>query len=196
MTTTDPFNPPLARSPEKAITLALSLAQAERAIQEFTSDQADAIMDTDGKAYLLRPAQERLRQNERRLQAILDSAGDVITVVNRGGEILSTSRAVNRVLGYGPEELVGRSIFELVFGPDLSRLYTAFFNVIEGMKESATAQFYHPTKDGSYRMMEATVGKLSEDSPASAVLILRPVFSPRPAPAEPPPRATVANTAS
>ncbi len=195
-TATDSSNLPPARSPEKAITLALTLAQAERAIQAFTAGQLDAIVDADGNAYLLRPAQESLRQSEKRLREIIDRAADVITVVNRGGTILSQSRAVLGVLGYEAEELVGSSIFELVHGEDLSRLHAAFFNVIEGFEESGTVQFYHRMRNGSYRLIEATVSRLSGDSPASAVFILRPVASPRPLPTEPPPHETVSQDAS
>jgi len=187
--TTHPSSPLLTHGPEKAITLALSLAQAERAIQAFGAGQVDAIVDTDGQAYLLRPAQERLRANETHLQAIIDSAPDVITVVNRSGVILSQSRAVSRVLGYQPEELVGHSIFELIYEEDLDRLYTAFFNVIEGLQDCATAQFYHPVRNGSYRLIEATVGKLSDATSRCMVLIFRPVTdssSARTAPTVPP----------
>ena len=175
--TTHAPTPAPTHGADKAITLALSLTQAEKAIHKFASDQVDAIVDPDGKAYLLRPAQEHLRQNERRLQAVIDSAADVITVVNRSGVILSQSRAVKRVLGYEPEELVGRSIFELIYEEDLDRLYTAFFNVIEGFEENATVKLYHPASDGSYRMFEASVGKLC-DAPSSVVLILRPIAGP------------------
>ncbi len=184
--TTPQTTPTLQNNPEKAIILALTLAQAERAIHEFAAEQVDAIVDGDGKAYLLRPAQENLRHNDRRLQAIIDSAADVITVVSRSGVILSQSRAVQRVFGYGPEELVGKNIFELIYEEDLDRLYTAFFNVIEGFQESATAQFYHPVRDGFYRLIEATVGKVCEGFPASVVLILRPMAGsaqPHPEPA-------------
>lgn len=179
MTTTAQTSPwPPTPSAEKAVALALRLAHAEHALHAFTSGQVDAIVDPDGKAYLLRPAQENLRQNERRLQALLDSAADVIAVVNRGGAILSLSHAVRRVLGYEPEELVGTLIFDRVHEEDLARLYCAFFRVIEGFDGNGTAQFRHRDRDGSYRLIEATVGKLRDVTPASVVLSLRPITSP------------------
>ena len=46
-------------------------------------------------------------------------------------------------------------------------------------------RFYHPMREGSYRRIEATVGKLSEGFPASVVLILRPISGPLPAPMQP-----------
>ena len=168
---------PRATSPTHyaANELALSLAQAETALRALTSDQVDAIVDPDGKAYLLRPAQERLRENERRLEAVIESAADVITVVNRQGTILSQSRPVNRVLGYEQEELIGSNLFELVSDEDLAAVHSAFFNVVEGIQDHATAQFKHRTRDGGYRMVEATLGRLCEAGSASVVFSLRPV---------------------
>ena len=172
---THPSSPSLTHHPEKAITLALTLAQAERAIHEFTSNQVDAIVDIDGKAYLLRPAQEQLRQRERRLQAIIDSVADVITLVNREGAILSQSHAVSRVLGYAPEELVGSSFFDLIHEEDVPAVHFAFFNVIEGFHENATVEFLHLASDGSYRVIGATVGKLRDGSMECAIFSLRPI---------------------
>jgi PAS domain S-box-containing protein len=158
--------------------LALSLAEAERALRELTADQVDAIIDADGKPYLLRPAQEHLLENERWLEAVIESAADVITVVNRQGAILSQSRPASRVLGYEAQELVGTSIFKLIRDEDLPAVHSAFFNVIEGIQEHASAQFNHRARDGSYRMVEATMGKLREGSSASVVFSLRPIAHP------------------
>ena len=175
-----PILPP-ERNSEKALTLALSLAQAERAIHAFSAGQVDAIIDPDGNAYLLRPAQAQLRESERQLQAIIDSAADVITVVDRRGVILFHSRAVTRLLGYEPGELVGQSLFELIYEEDLDRLCSAFFNVIEGFQERVTVQFYHPVRNGTYQLIEATIGQLRDTTPPNMVLIFRPLAGSLPA---------------
>jgi two-component system CheB/CheR fusion protein len=158
--------------------LAQHLASAERALRIFTEDKVDAIVDANGSTYLLRPAQEHLRENERWLDSVIESAADVITVVNREGAILSQSRPVSRVLGYEKEELVGESIFDLVHDEDLPAVHSAFFNVIEGIQEHATAQFNHRARDGSWRLVEATLGKLRDCASASVVLSLRPISRP------------------
>lgn len=158
---------------EKAITLALSLAQAENAINAFTSGQVDAILDSDGNTYLLRPAQQRLRQKEKHMEAVMDAAPDVITVIDRGGVILSQSHAVSRVLGYIANELVGSKFFERVHQDDLSAAYFAFFDVIEGFSENTTAQFRHLARDGSWCEVEATVGRLDDGDAKCVVFNLR-----------------------
>ena len=155
---TDPAPPQF----EAAYELALHLAAAESALRTYTGDKVDAIVDAEGMAYLLRPAQEHLLRNERWLDSVLDSSADVITVVNRQGAIISQSRPASRVLGYEQGELVGTSIFKLIRDVDLPLVHSAFFNVVEGIQEHATAQFNHRARDGTYRMVEATLGKLRE----------------------------------
>ena len=118
------------------------------------------------------------RRYEKQFHPIVESVSDEITIINRSGVILSQSRAVSRMLGYGAEELVGRNIFELIYEEDLNQLYNAFFSVTEGFQQSATVQFYHPARDGTYRLMEANVGKSSDAASQSVVLKFRPAVPP------------------
>jgi PAS domain S-box-containing protein len=155
--------------------MALSLAQAEALLRLLTADKVDAIIDADGKPYLLRPAQEQLRERAEWLDAVIEGTADVITVVNREGVILFQSHYATRVLGYGPEELVGTNIFKLIPLEDLPPTHLAFFNVIEGLQESAVVQFNHRSQDGSYRPVEATIAKLRDGNPPSVVFSMRPV---------------------
>jgi PAS domain S-box-containing protein len=155
--------------------LALSLAQAEEALRAFTSGKVDAIVDADGQAYLLRPAQERLIESKRWLDAVIEGSADVITVVNRQGAIISQSRPVSRVLGYEPEALLGTSIFDHIRDEDLPKVHSAFFNVVEGIQEHATTRFNHRASDGSWRIVEATLGKLCVGASPSVVFSLRPI---------------------
>lgn len=171
-------NRQLATSHYEVNELALSLAEAERALRLFTADQVDAIVGADGKAYLLRPAQEHLRENEKRLGAVLESVANAIAVVDRSGTVVCQNRHVGRVLGYEPEGTIGTNIFELIRKEDLPDVHSAFINVAEGFQTHATAQFNHRSRDGSYRMVEATMGKLRGTAATNIVLSLRPIAHP------------------
>ncbi len=154
--------------------LALRLSEAEAELQALASGGLDSFVDPNGKTHLLRGAQEQLRRNEARLQALLESVPDVITVINCGGTILSESVAVKRVLGYEQEELVGRTLFELVHPDDLAGFYCAFSDVTREIGPTATVEFRHRTRDGSWRRLEAVLGTLYERSePAGMILTLR-----------------------
>ncbi len=82
------------------------------------------------------------------------------------------------VLGYKPEEMVDTSIFKLIRDEDLPEVHSAFFNVVEGLKGNATVKFNHRSRDGSYRMIEARLGKLRESEPTCVVFSLRPISHP------------------
>ena len=100
--------------------------------------------------------------------------------MNRGGVILSQSHAVSRVLGYERGKLLGTNIFDLVHEQDVSAVYFAFFEVIEGFCENTTVRFLHRAPDGSYRMIEAAVGKLRDSCSAGVVFSLRLISNPPP----------------
>jgi hypothetical protein len=76
MTNTKLGNHPSPKSHYEANDTALSLAQAENALRAFSSDQVDAVIDADGKTYLLRPDQEHLIQKQRWLDSVIESAAD------------------------------------------------------------------------------------------------------------------------
>lgn len=55
-----------------------------------------------------------LRESERHFRSLIENASDMITVLDDEGMILYESPSVERVLGWRVEELIGRSVFELV----------------------------------------------------------------------------------
>lgn len=164
--------------------MALRLTQAEAALHTHTSGCIDSILDEDGRTYLLCSAQQQLREKEERLRAVIESAADVVTVVNRGGRIVSQNLAAKPVLGYQAEELVGEMIFKYVHQNDLWTVHSAFVSVLEGVNDYARIQFRHRAPDGSYRPVETTMCKLRSASTPAVIFTSRAVGDPLPAPNE------------
>lgn len=67
-------------------------------------------------------AGQTLRRHAERFEALVQDSFDVIAVVDRVGKIISVSAAVERVMGYSPESLVGTSYPALFHPDDLHRL--------------------------------------------------------------------------
>jgi PAS domain S-box-containing protein len=70
-----------------------------------------------------------LQESERRFRALVQNSSDVITVVDAGGTITYVSPAVERVTGYPPEELVGKSVFDHVRPDDLEQGRSTFAEI-------------------------------------------------------------------
>jgi two-component system CheB/CheR fusion protein len=153
--------------------MALGLTNAESALHALTSGQIDAIIDPSGNTYLLRHAQEHLRRNEARLQALFDSVPDVITVLNEAGEVQYQSPAVTRVLGYEAGALVGHGIFDFVHPDDLLEFYRAFSEAIRNASRTTTAEFRHQACGGAWRSLEATLCSPQSSGAPSVTLTYR-----------------------
>ncbi len=52
-------------------------------------------------------AEEELRESEKRFRSLIQNASDVITLLETDGSIHYKSPAVERILGYREEEMVG-----------------------------------------------------------------------------------------
>lgn len=63
-------------------------------------------------------ADEMLRESERQLRRLFSQVSDVIARLDAKGRYLSVSPAIERLLGYAPEELIGRKAFDLVHPAD------------------------------------------------------------------------------
>ncbi|GGK70589.1 membrane associated phosphodiesterase [Sphaerisporangium melleum] len=66
-----------------------------------------------------------LDSSERRLIHLAESAGDVIVVCDRDGEIREIGAGVEALYGYRPRELVGRSILDYVHSEDAPAVQSA-----------------------------------------------------------------------
>ena len=73
-----------------------------------------------------RRSEDRLRLSEERFRKMLETAADLITVVDTDGTIQYVSPNTERVLGYTAEDTVGRDIMEFVH-PDSATLVRRLF---------------------------------------------------------------------
>src|ERR1700730_18065814 len=60
---------------------------------------------------------KRVEQHEQRLAAIVESSDDAIISVDLNGRIATWNSAAERLYGYAPNEIVGKSV-TLLFPPD------------------------------------------------------------------------------
>jgi len=63
----------------------------------------------------------RLEESEARMRTLIELAPDIIYRVDSEGTILFVSRAVEEVLGYPPEDLVGKCLLDLVHPNDIEK---------------------------------------------------------------------------
>lgn len=125
-------------------------------------------MSTDDSLTDRERAEQALRQSEEHLRALIENATDIITVLNRDGTRQYVSPSVERSIGYRPDELIGKSPFELVHPDDAVELRQLF---IEGSREPVTKEFRIRHKNGSWRFHEATAHNLLHDPAVNGIVV-------------------------
>jgi PAS domain S-box-containing protein len=82
----------------------------------------------------LRETERALEESEALARYLLDSAWDLISVLDSTGTILLASPSFETVLGFRPDELVGRDALELVAPADRERVAENFARPVQGGK--------------------------------------------------------------
>ena len=117
-----------------------------------------------------RTAEETRRASEQRFRAMIEKGLDAIALVSSDGVLTYTSPAVTRILGYDPDQLTGRSVYDLIHPDDVQRLGGEFNQLAEEPGASITVQFRAGHSNGSWRWIEGVGTNLLTDPTVQAIV--------------------------
>ncbi|HWA74299.1 MAG TPA: PAS domain S-box protein [Polyangiaceae bacterium] len=115
--------------------------------------------------------EERLRRSEDRFRRLIENASDMITVLSNTGMIRFQSPSSERVLGMPPEELVGRSVFELLHPDDLSLTSETLRNAENNPAVPAVVKVRLRHRDGAFRLVECIGRSVPGESPDGYLVV-------------------------
>jgi PAS domain S-box-containing protein len=115
-------------------------------------------------------AEENLRENEKRFRALIEHSSDAILMFDGQGTILYASPPFERVLGYAPEEAVGRNRLSFVEPDQRDDAAADFAGVLQEPGRFATLHRRVRHKDGSWRWLETTVTNWLDEPAVQAVV--------------------------
>src|SRR2546425_696349 len=96
-----------------------------------------------------------LRRSEEYFRLLIENASDVIIVLNSDGTVRYQSPSAERVLGYKPEDAIGKSGFEFIHPDDLPNVTNAFADAIKSPGATLSIEMRARHRDSSWRMLEA-----------------------------------------
>jgi diguanylate cyclase (GGDEF)-like protein/PAS domain S-box-containing protein len=111
-------------------------------------------------------------RSQRRLESLIHNSSDVIVILDESETIQFVSSASTRVLGTGADQLVGRSLFELM-RPDETNRVAAFLDRAESHDEVGMApiEFELQHADGRWLQVETFVSNLVHDPNVRGVVL-------------------------
>lgn len=89
-----------------------------------------------------------LKDSEKRFQDVALSSADWIWELDREGKYTFASGRVKQILGYEPEEIIGKSPFDLMLPEEVLRIREIFGQIIQEKKPIVDLENWNLTKDG------------------------------------------------
>jgi diguanylate cyclase (GGDEF)-like protein/PAS domain S-box-containing protein len=119
---------------------------------------------------LLRRTEERVRQSEQQFRSLIENASDMIAILGADGTTRYHSPSSERILGYPPNALVGRSVFEHVHPDDRPGLADSFTLLLQPSITPISVEFRHRHKDGSWRHIAAVWKNLLDEPTVGGIV--------------------------
>ncbi|MGK7921813.1 MAG: response regulator [Trichodesmium sp.] len=144
-----------------------------REIQEYDQKIIDIIFSFSNLGTLISNISEPTKfiDNQDYFRLIIESNCDVVTIIDVGGNLLYTNSAIENVLGYKPQKLIGKNFLNLVHQDD-------FLFVVDQLTETISnpnlivkmeARLYH--NDGSWHLYEIKVKDFLVTSEVEQIIV-------------------------
>jgi PAS domain S-box-containing protein len=111
-----------------------------------------------------------LQASEARFRALIEHGSDIVRVIDAAGHILYASASHQRVLGYAPAEVVGRSWFDFIHPADHDRVRDALAALVV---EGGTCRLINRARHagGAYVTLEAILQNRLDDPAVRGIVI-------------------------
>ena len=118
-----------------------------------------------------RQAEEKLKSSESRFRALIENGLDNISLLAVDGTLLWESPATVRMLGYQPDEFIGKDMFSLVHPDDLEWMREIYGEIIQtpGGRQHRSFRLRHA--NGTWRWVEAIVTNLLNEPSVNALVV-------------------------
>ncbi len=141
------------------------LRQNEEKLRKQTEEMRKTQLELEEVNRRLAAQIEEVERTRKRLYALLENASEVIFIYNEDGVITYTSPSIKHILGYNPDDLIGKNGFE-VFTPEVNmKLKQAFLALINNPEEPITLEYMFK-KENDNEMWLETIGRNLLNNPA------------------------------
>jgi PAS domain S-box-containing protein len=101
-------------------------------------------------------AEEALRGSEQRFRSLVETTSDWVWEIDRDGFYRYTSPKVRDLLGYEPEEVVGKRPFDFMPPDERERIRNLFTGIVEARKPFSALENVNVRKDGRRIVLETS----------------------------------------
>ncbi|MBV8886366.1 MAG: PAS domain-containing protein, partial [Chroococcidiopsidaceae cyanobacterium CP_BM_RX_35] len=112
-----------------------------------------------------------LRESEAKFRSLIQNSSDIISILNQGGTIRYVSPSVTRILGYKPEEMLGKNVFEFIHAEDSLKSLNTLSYLIQTEGTTTQIECRVRRQDGSWCFLESTSSNLLVEPSVIGIVI-------------------------
>lgn len=117
-----------------------------------------------GIAFARKLAEEALRESEERFRSLVEATSDWIWETNQDGSYTYASPRIKDLLGYEPEEIIGKTPFDLMPPAEAERVNAIFAEVITSRSSLEALENTNVHKDGHLIVLETSAMPIFDSS--------------------------------
>ncbi len=117
-----------------------------------------------------RKAEKAQKESEEKFKAIIEYSFDAVVIINENAVIQYASPSVTNLIGFDPEELVGKNGFEFIYHEDISYVQEKLASIIKDYDETY-ADYRSITKDGGLKWVEAKGKNMVDNKHIAGILV-------------------------
>jgi two-component system cell cycle sensor histidine kinase/response regulator CckA len=145
--------------------------ELELRVQERTAELANTNRALQAEIAERKQGEVQLSRRESYFRALIENISDVVSILDEDGIVRYESPAIKPVLGYQPEELVGKCSFDLIHPDDLAAGRPRYVRGLGQSGPQGPFEVRARHKDGSWRVMEFVRLNLLDDPAVNGVVI-------------------------
>ena len=128
-------------------------------------------IETEESETVAEKMQQEIDKMQHRFQVLIRESTDVFGIIKPDGTITYISDAVERVMGYTPEEGLGRKIFEFYQGEQLERIKALLQEVLADPSRKVQAEIPFRAKSGKDIILKVHIQNLVHDPAIEGIVI-------------------------
>jgi PAS domain S-box-containing protein len=114
---------------------------------------------------------EAVKLSENRFRALIKNSADAIALLNAEGVVIYDSPAAPGMLGYDPQEWIGKNSFELLHSDDFQKINDLFQNLAKTPGTRFNSIFRLRHKNGSWLWIEGVATNLLDEPSVEAIVV-------------------------
>lgn len=118
----------------------------------------------------IQPAREKLQRSEELHRILVEQSFDMVGLLDEAGNYLYVGGTVTKLLGYKPEQLVGRNVFCFIHPDDLEKVKKAR-RLLDTTASLPLSDFRFRTAGGEWRWMESQLSNQFANPQIKAIVV-------------------------